>query len=113
MRTKKKSKYDDICSNLDKDNDNDNDNDNNNNYDDVDNDNNNDNNPSSSPLTPYSPPQVNRMSLDNVNVFETESDRSSLLERTKELIHYCIDDGWNLEELKLLLKKLALHPDKI
>ena len=52
------------------------------------------------------------MSMDNVNVFETESDRSSLLKRTEGLIHHCVDDGWNLEEFKLLLKNLTLLPNE-
>ena len=111
MRTEKKSKYDgNYCRFLDKDNEIDNNN--NNEYCDVDNANNNDNNPSSLPPTAYSPPQVHRMPMNNVNVFETESDRSSLLERTEGLIHFCIDEGWKLEELKLLLKNLELQPEE-
>ena len=112
LRTKMKSKYDDICSSLHKDNYNDYDN--NDNYYDVDNDinDNNDINPSSSPLPPSSPPRLNRMTSDNSNISQQESDIRSLLDRTKGLIHYCIDDEWKLEELKLLLKNLKLQSNK-
>ena len=34
------------------------------------------------------------------------------MERTEGLIHFCIDEGWKLEELKLLLKNLELQPEE-
>ena len=101
-RAKKKSKYDDNCSSIDKGSNNNNDNNN-----DSDDDNNNDKNPSSSPPPPASPPRLNHMTLHDGNIFEQRSDNYSLLQRTEGLIHHCIDDGWSMDELKILLKNLA------
>ena len=84
MITKKKSKYYTNCIDnaFDNDNDNNNENDSDNNV----------SPPSSSPLPLLlsSPPQTNRMSLRDGNIYKVQSDDYSLLDKTEPSIHFVL-----------------------